>query len=1077
MILVAAFGAAIAYWIAHAEQSSAKLHRQLTLGQMMELSFRQETIADLGYRAVLEERQRGHRVQAKLYQQAADRIRRDSPELADQARDLDYLSQQEERLWWFIRSMTVPLAEIETGDKLAKNLSDAVGLRLMRQGFYRGPAGAAHGETPAHGAAKPEPPAGQKPDPNADPKAEQKSEEKAESKVDPSFKAIVESARLGIWERLYADIHALHEHVPLLAMVVVFFVVALLCLTFADLTASTPWLSNVALIAGVVFSVGALAAALISDISVWRPVLVVAAICVVAGATFWKIGILHLTTHGETPHPPELEARQTPFAHMVIRHVHDFRERVGVMLVAVTVLLSSVVGYWYASSQTRSNRAADQAFESEVRLNNLIGERWVNGTTTQLTPGLTLLSQRLRCALASQRVVLLPESASPSTRQIAESARVDECGALAVPANVKASGALDAVRFDTASGPGSALITRARYGDTANPAQLYALADGYISVSEIWERQSAIYLLGLTIFAIALYLLGQALGMGDGAPGLVLAASGVVLALGTFTYTAVVHARTDEARVPKADGACQTEGGSAIEVSAVFYGRARALYDAAETGEDYRKAAALFDCALAARPGFARAQYERSLADSFVGQNDVGSSYTNFPTKARMPQIYASVQKTAEVLEEGGWTPTPRMLNSHGFNAELLALTSGEPRLLDEAIALFQQAIVAAGFLGTDGKPIREKVAALSEDDRGMFQIIYTNLGLGRLGRNDWPYAQQAYNIALEHFDLAKNDALIASSLSDLNTLDEYCTGLKLSDDHCRQVRGHIAEVRRMLLVGKAGAFAPAQTTAAITDLETFARPARVGWKATIRNFDPKRDAVTVVWSTLAADWNVWRVVQPLFERVDPAKIKSGQPSESSVYYSAGASSCLPPGKYRAEFFLNGTMVVGGREVEVGPYEDYRSREANLALCKPKDWTESSFRQNDEGRHLVRAFTNSSGASTAYVFAFFAPRGTFNPIEYDSKAWLLLKRWTKTGPTDDQFATAFNKYRGCGEAVPQGTVLHREWTQADGMVYVAFVLGNKPNNDDACQVLESIGNYYGRDQGKLKDVFRVNDPR
>ncbi|HQZ41143.1 MAG TPA: hypothetical protein PLH72_19130 [Vicinamibacterales bacterium] len=54
MVVVATMGAAIAYWTAGAEQATARLNRQLTLGRMVEVSTRQQIAGDWSVRRLLD---------------------------------------------------------------------------------------------------------------------------------------------------------------------------------------------------------------------------------------------------------------------------------------------------------------------------------------------------------------------------------------------------------------------------------------------------------------------------------------------------------------------------------------------------------------------------------------------------------------------------------------------------------------------------------------------------------------------------------------------------------------------------------------------------------------------------------------------------------------------------------------------------------------------------------------------------------------------------------------------------------------------------------------------------------------
>jgi hypothetical protein len=60
-----------------------------------------------------------------------------------------------------------------------------------------------------------------------------------------------------------------------------------------------------------------------------------------------------------------------------------------------------------------------------------------------------------------------------------------------------------------------------------------------------------------------------------------------------------------------------------------------------------------------------------------------------------------------------------------------------------------------------------------------------------------------------------------------------------------------------------------------------------------------------------------------------------------------------------------------------------------------------------------------------------------------------------------------SQFTGCQNPIPSGTILPRVWASADGLVHVALVVGDRAPNGQACQVLESIGEYYGRTDDQL----------
>lgn len=162
-----------------------------------------------------------------------------------------------------------------------------------------------------------------------------------------------------------------------------------------------------------------------------------------------------------------------------------------------------------------------------------------------------------------------------------------------------------------------------------------------------------------------------------------------------------------------------------------------------------------------------------------------------------------------------------------------------------------------------------------------------------------------------------------------------------------------------------------------ITNVNAWVRPSSVGWSASLENFDSQKDELSVVWSAWVPEWKVWRVVQPLFEpTVGKDKLKSGGRVQITQPYDNAPSFCLPPGRYRVEFYLNGELVPKEtKEMEAPAFSDYRSRELNIAVCRPNNWKLSDFRENEEGRHLVRAFVTPEDKGIAYLFTFFAPKG------------------------------------------------------------------------------------------------------
>jgi len=1038
MIVVAALGAGVALWIAIDEQHSARLERQLTRGQMVELYLRQSIVGDWGVRSSLEERQRSHTSRAKDLEDTADRVRATDPQQAGQ---LDMLAEQEMMLANLTGTLLVPFRSWRAGDHVADEVGGQASEELARLGF----------------AVPTEPVA---PIPAAPAKPEE---------APFSYESAVHARLLNVWRPLAETIDGFEGRVPDLAFGVVLFVGALACLTIADLTERRPRASNIALIAGVVAAAGAVVAALKSDVDVWRPLVIVAAVSLALGAGFRMLGIFREEAAGETPHTPELEPKQFSGAHLFMRHAHNVREQVVIGLIALTVLVSSIVGFWYTQADSAANEATHHAFGSEAAITTLDGERWLLASAGAITPTLELFDARMRCAYASQASVLPPADASPTMLAMLARDRERDCGAL--DKMNETAGWVDSRGFDTGDRPAPAIFNEIHDRGPVNSSHLYALADGYVSLAQRLEDKSTWYILHLTLFAIALYLLGQSLGMGQSDASVALAIAGTLVSVVTFAGALVVH-RTPAMPAPTLPSSCGPHDpkSTAVELAAKFYGDGIAVADAATTAEQYQKASDLFGCALAARKDFGAAQYQRSVADSSISQGDIDSQYWNFPTRSRMAEIADSYSLTNKAIEDDGWTPTPRRLNSEGFNRLLAGIAANDVSAIDSGIAILQRAIASGGLTADDGRTL-DAVKVSHAPDPAAYQMLFTNLGLGQLARGNRADAERSYQAAVDGLSVAKDRNLVASSLSDLNTLEAHCADMYGSSAKakCSDIYAGIADARRMLLLGKSSV-APA-SYATISHITTWVRASRVAWSADLAGFDPSRDTLSVVWSTYSNDWKVWRVVQPLFQAIDPASLPaSGQASHVTIY-SNSPSYCLPPGTYRAEFFLNGVRVpdFNDKGTAISGYQNFRSRELDVAFCGPADWQPLPLPAPRDSRQLLRLYKNADGKAVVYLFTFFSPK---NPIDTETRypvtrAFNLLRRLGTQLPSDDELRQMVSQFTGCQNPIPPGTILTRVWLSADGLVHVALVVGDRAPNGQACQALESIGEYYGRTDDQL----------
>src|SRR6185295_17815964 len=179
---------------------------------------------------------------------------------------------------------------------------------------------------------------------------------------------------------------------------------------------------------------------------------------------------------------------------------------------------------------------------------------------------------------------------------------------------------------------------------------------------------------------------------------------------------------------------------------------------------------------------------------------------------------------------------------------------------VDSGVAILSEGLASGGLTAPDGRTLDAvKLAKATPRDRSLYRMLYTNLGLGQLAQGDRAGAAKSYQAAVDGLHIAEDRELVASSLSDLVTLEAHCADLYRSApaSKCADINAGIADARRMLLIGRSGT--PSTSYARIGNISTWVRASRVGWTADVSNFDAARDKLSVVWSAYSNDWKLWR--------------------------------------------------------------------------------------------------------------------------------------------------------------------------------------------------------------------------
>ena len=388
MICAAVLGASIAYRTTRVEQEASELRRQLAHGQMIEMSLRQKMTGELALRVDLENQREMYKARAKNFEDesANARKREDTAE----AGRFDSLAQQENMIARTIGSFTYPLTGIASSDEI----DEQVTAKLNERGFVSGDEHKSERETRAAMAAE---------------RHDREPPPLAASSV--SYDSTVRKAQLPLWQGLVHEIEHRQDSIPWLAFGVVLCVLGLVCFTKADLDAEVPLRSNGFVVSGLLATASGIALTLCWDetlwmaairlgLSRWLIIVFVFFVFVFFGFVFWRYARFDTTSNGKPPHPSPVDLLGFPGGHQYLHHAEGRQGRGIILLMAGTVFLSSLVGFWFAQAQTKVERYSHRAFESQIAFIKGDSERRLIVLEGGLLWAFKLVRHRLECAVA-----------------------------------------------------------------------------------------------------------------------------------------------------------------------------------------------------------------------------------------------------------------------------------------------------------------------------------------------------------------------------------------------------------------------------------------------------------------------------------------------------------------------------------------------------------------------------------------------------------------------------------------------------------------------------------------------------
>jgi hypothetical protein len=457
--------------------------------------------------------------------------------------------------------------------------------------------------------------------------------------------------------------------------------------------------------------------------------------------------------------------------------------------------------------------------------------------------------------------------------------------------------------------------------------RLAALEDASNEDAARWSARVGVCAVILTLFAVALYLLGFSLTLPpDAKRWLALLGLGIALfAAGWALKTSLhrIHESTDRERL-----------------AAQSFASGRVGLLTAYTQDDYRRAARYFGEAIKIRRSFGRAYEQRAEALFLAASPQQSTTYRSIADPEAVRRAVADDEQARKLGFD-----TSRLLRDLGFEEYLLWRWYRGGRELERAIDDTRASIArnpaepAASYdLGLELLAAGDETRSRQAYESALRKTIYSNPGKGT--RRDDPSAEEQW---------------VATALTDLTALSSARPDLAHEVDGMKElVAGSVASGS---LTARSTAASLAGGKLAPT-IRVFPRQVQLSGLR-LRSYDPGRDHISIQWYVRSARKNDWAVLPSV-----SGPVRQQKASSAPSYVLVPAGACLPDGSYRAEIYLNDRRVfTGQRAVKRGGLEPAAAPNLGVQMCIPGSW--SSHRRSIPG--LLSAYVTPDGASGIYV--------------------------------------------------------------------------------------------------------------
>jgi hypothetical protein len=652
---------------------------------------------------------------------------------------------------------------------------------------------------------------------------------------------------------------------------------------------------------------------------------------------------------------------------------------------------------------------------------------------------------------------------SDDTETLVRNSRM-ACAELKLDESIKQQELAQQYNYDSGYSPGSDMYYKLIYFlQRGNPARFYALADGYEELAALWSSKATVYLASLTLFAIALYLFGQALGVGSvwqvhtflGFGGLLVAVS-AGWALKTWVGLAESSPDVPAHCTESVQVEAHEPAERFVEIAAHHYGQAEALFNLGKKPADFGKVVDALRCSVASRMTFGRAHSLLSTALEWADAARRTDTYLPAPSWSNTREVIAERKRALRVFRSNNVNPS-WMVTSNAFEELVLALVEGDRAALARALASNSE------HVASDRKRGRK--------DGTTDPWLYLNYAVALLADNRGGDAEAIYRLGIDELGVAKDRRRVVEALTDLRMLETNCTHLQ-SAEVCKKLAPLVRKAKESLVAGKwqDGAI----DRSSLSDVSIEVGPASVGWRGKLNpSTVHKGQKLTVVWYMLdpvSADGRpegriLWRAIHGLTQTVDLGSLERNADGTvgSAVPYLREQGSCLAEGEYVPEIYIDGFLVSPSdlRPVFLKQFETYQSRYLNLVMCHPPGWRarESSWQMP------MRLLSNAKGEATAALFTFYAARTTPSNQPGADHLEIAVKYLSETfskplsGQVVSNLIAGVGAFHGCSGTLSKGTIPHRQWVTPEGFIHIALVF---PWNsvEDPCLILNSVENYF-----------------